>query len=807
LDIVYAGTLSGVTTASGSGLTGGGTSGTLNLGLLTSCASGQVLQWSGTAWACATSQGAGTVTKVASGAGLTGGPITGSGTLSIATAGVTNAMLATSYAQLGAANTFTGNETVNGTLSASSSTNAIVGNSSGTSGYGVEGSGPGIGVFGQSLTASGSGGIGVAGESNGPFGAGLSGTNTAATGVAMGVFGTTSSTTGFGVVGAQGSGTVVSGTPAGVYGTTGSTAGYGVEGAVTSPGAYGVFGSNSATTTGEGAGVLGTSSSPGGNGVVGNETAATGFAWGVGGLAVSPSGVGTLGQNSASGGVGVYGSAGEPLGTDFAPAGIAVGVFGITPSASGYGVGGTNIAASGAAPGVYGTSTSTSGVGVFGDETAATGSTAGVYGLTSSAGGFGVQGSSPFAGVVGFPGTFDFSTTGAPYGVVGSSTAVGVYGASSGTSGFSFGDGAGVWGDTGGSLEGDYVGVLGTANDNSAGFFINKSTNTNVATIYAINDTTTAGGEVFVAEMQDYLSNGGASVFAIIGDPGCGAGDNRIAIQLSQGGMSGCNNYTLTAGNNGETYLNANAAETVHLRVNNTDVLVASGSGVSVTGSLTATGAKNFRIDHPLDPANKYLTHADIESSEVLNLYCGNAILDASGEAVVQLPDWFEAINKDFRYQLTNVGGFAPVYIAEEVSGGHFKIAGGKPGAKVSWQVTGVRNDAWVKAHPMEVETDKGADRGHYLTPELYGQPAAARVGYEAVPPGGEQIARRRPAVPRRNIGSSTVSGIRSGPAIPPTSTMQKHGLPQSIQPETMPRATPLPHPVAPAAKPGVNQK
>src|ERR1700734_4025412 len=98
LDIVFAGggTLTGITTASGSGLTGGGTSGTLKLGLLTTCASGQVLEWNGSGWACATAVGSGTVTKVASGAGLTGGPITGSGTLSIAPGAVTNAMLATS---------------------------------------------------------------------------------------------------------------------------------------------------------------------------------------------------------------------------------------------------------------------------------------------------------------------------------------------------------------------------------------------------------------------------------------------------------------------------------------------------------------------------------------------------------------------------------------------------------------------------------------------------------------------------------------------------------------------------------------
>ena len=88
LDVVFAGdgTITGVTTASGSGLTGGGTSGTLNLALTNACAANQVLQWNGTSWICA-AVGTGTVTSVGSGAGLTGGPITGSGTLSIATGG------------------------------------------------------------------------------------------------------------------------------------------------------------------------------------------------------------------------------------------------------------------------------------------------------------------------------------------------------------------------------------------------------------------------------------------------------------------------------------------------------------------------------------------------------------------------------------------------------------------------------------------------------------------------------------------------------------------------------------------------
>jgi len=106
------------------------------------------------------------------------------------------------------------------------------------------------------------------------------------------------------------------------------------------------------------------------------------------------------------------------------------------------------------------------------------------------------------------------------------------------------------------------------------------------------------------------------------------------------------------------------------------------------------------------------------------NIYDGVATLDAQGEAVVQLPEWFEALNRDFRYQLTCIGGYAPVYIADEIVNNQFRIAGGKPGLKISWQVTGIRQDAWANAHRIPVEEAKPAkEQGYYLHPELFGAP------------------------------------------------------------------------------------
>jgi hypothetical protein len=157
---------------------------------------------------------------------------------------------------------------------------------------------------------------------------------------------------------------------------------------------------------------------------------------------------------------------------------------------------------------------------------------------------------------------------------------------------------------------------------------------------------------------------------------------------------------------------------------------------VHVSGNLKVSGTKSFRIDHPLDPANKYLYHAALESSEVLDLYTGNAVLDANGEAAIQLPEWFEALNRDFRYQLTAVGAPAPdLHIAQKIQNNSFKIAGGRAGLEVSWQVTALRQDAWEKTHPMAVEEQKAPrERGYYINPELFGAPPERSVEWARHP-------------------------------------------------------------------------
>jgi hypothetical protein len=151
---------------------------------------------------------------------------------------------------------------------------------------------------------------------------------------------------------------------------------------------------------------------------------------------------------------------------------------------------------------------------------------------------------------------------------------------------------------------------------------------------------------------------------------------------------------------------------------------------VDVNGTLYKT-AGAFKIDHPMDPANKYLIHSFVESDEMKNVYDGVATLGRTGQAVVELPEWFESLNKEFRYQLTCIGQNAPVYIAEKVQDNKFRIAGGYEGMEVSWQVTGVRHDAYAEAHPLVIEQLKRPDeRGLFRHPDVFHQPETARIGF-----------------------------------------------------------------------------
>jgi hypothetical protein len=156
--------------------------------------------------------------------------------------------------------------------------------------------------------------------------------------------------------------------------------------------------------------------------------------------------------------------------------------------------------------------------------------------------------------------------------------------------------------------------------------------------------------------------------------------------------------------------------------------------GLDVQGELTVLGGKHFRIDHPCDPANKYLLHCSVEAPEMINVYSGNAETDETGTITVFLPDYFEALNRDFRYQLTVIGQFAQAIVAEEIMNNRFVIKTDKPNVKISWQVSGVRKDVCAEANPPVVEKEKSAaERALYLRRRHFMQPLNSASGSQIV--------------------------------------------------------------------------
>ncbi|PCJ88092.1 MAG: hypothetical protein COA57_03800 [Flavobacteriales bacterium] len=147
-----------------------------------------------------------------------------------------------------------------------------------------------------------------------------------------------------------------------------------------------------------------------------------------------------------------------------------------------------------------------------------------------------------------------------------------------------------------------------------------------------------------------------------------------------------------------------------------------------------ATAAvKAFMIDHPADPANKFLMHSSVESPDMMTIYNGIVITDANGDVNIQLPDYFNVLNKDFKYNLTVIGQFAQAIVSKEIENNQFEIKTDKPNVKVSWMVTGIRKDPVAEQYRIRPVVEKeGKEIGKYLHPELYGKEKEKKIGYQA---------------------------------------------------------------------------
>ncbi len=314
---------------------------------------------------------------------------------------------------------------------------------------------------------------------------------------------------------------------------------------------------------------------------------------------------------------------------------------------------------------------------LYAHHTGTSGTRYGVLGQSDSPSGIAVHGLST-------------ATTGSTKGVLGraSSTAgIGVHGQAVATSGDTFG----VYGE---AASANGTGVFGIATSTSGSNYGGKfeARGSGARAVYA-EATSTTGFTI-----------------GVFGE----SNSNALGIGV----------YGYNPVNNGETY-------GVFGKANSP-----SGFSVYAEGRFAASGSKSFQIDHPLRPETHYLNHFCFEGPEPQNVYNGAVLLDERGEAWVELPDYFESLNREPRYSLTAIGAPMPnLHIASKVMGNRFKIAGGAPGNEVSWRIEAIRNDRWIQEYGYQTEQEKSqASQGKYLHPELYGQPKEQGIHYRPEP-------------------------------------------------------------------------
>jgi hypothetical protein len=311
---------------------------------------------------------------------------------------------------------------------------------------------------------------------------------------------------------------------------------------------------------------------------------------------------------------------------------------------------------------------------------------------TSTIGGMGIRG---------IGGSGAGLTLGVPIGVMGeSNTGIGVFGSSNSSPGV-FGSS-----DTGVGVSGDSLNGLGVVGRGRVG----------VTGVGQKGNSNTVGG----------VGVEGAGGSGIIG----GAGMRALGGTSTGAGEAGGDGIYAQAGFTANGVSGGVAGRFV--------------GDVSVNGNLTKTTG-TFKIDHPLDPENRYLYHSFVESPDMMNIYNGNITTDENGDAVVEMPDYFDALNKDFRYQLTVIGTFAQAIIAREMKGNRFVIKTNAASVKVSWMVTGVRHDAYADRHRIKVEEDKPErERGFYLHPEVFNQPEEKSIEWARNPEMMQKLKQQR---------------------------------------------------------------
>jgi hypothetical protein len=366
-------------------------------------------------------------------------------------------------------------------------------------------------------------------------------------------------------------------------------------------------------------------------------------------------------------------------------------VYGEAVSPGGIAVSGYERASTGFTYGGQFRSDSTSGTGVYGVAAASSGTNYGVYGLSYSSGGTGVYG-------------WANATSGPTYGVYGQSDSTngrGVFGWANATSGPAYG----VLGQSDST---DGRGVFGWATATSGytygGWFQSDSTNGRGVIAWA---SATSGFTHGVLGRSDSTSGNG--VYGV--------------ATANSGDAWGVFGSTSSRASNGYGVIGFEPSGS-------------EGHAVYAEGSFAATGTKSFQIDHPLFPETHYLNHFCTEGPDPMNAYSGNVVTDAKGYATIQLPDYFESINRDFRYQLTVVDDgerddFVLVKVVRKIRNNQFTIRTSAPHVEVSWEVKAIRNDRYVQKYGYQtVQEKEDSIKGKYVQPELYGMPKEYGIHY-----------------------------------------------------------------------------
>ena len=286
----------------------------------------------------------------------------------------------------------------------------------------------------------------------------------------------------------------------------------------------------------------------------------------------------------------------------------------------------------------------------------------------------------------------------------------------------------GVFGN--GSAEGDSAfGVYGVASSAATNIGVYGTVNGNTGGKIGVMGE--AAGGFNITGVRGIVYSGGGTPYGVFGQATNGLDGYGVRGFADQNQNSG-------RGVDGVAFGNIGSGFGVYGRANSN-----TGTGYGVYGAAGTNGVEDWAgyfsgdvmvtgqvfmpslitvIDHPLDPENRTLQFAGISSPQMSNALFGNATTDANGEAVIELPDYFTAVSTEYKYQLTVVGQFAQAIIGEEIRGTAFTIKTDKPNVKVSWQVVGLRNDAFARTKQLQVEKAKlPEDVGKYLHPEAYG--------------------------------------------------------------------------------------